>query len=54
MVILVDRSTYRAQTVMTVREDVRNREFLQSRCPRRLQDADKCNIVGSQFIKLDL
>ena len=54
VVIFIDRSTYRTQTVVAVGKDVRNREFFQSGCPGCLNNTDKCDIVGCQLVKFDL
>ena len=54
MVIFINRSSNRTQAVMAVRQNIRNREFLKAGSTRRLNDSDKCNIVGSQLVKLNL
>ena len=53
VVIFVDRAADRAQRVVAVGQDVGQREFLHSRCSRRLHDAYKGNIVGSHGVELD-
>ena len=54
VIVLVDGSTYCAETVMTVCQNIWDREFFQSGCTRCLNDSDKCNIVRCQFVELDL
>ena len=54
VVILVDGAAHCAETVVAVRQYIRNRELLQSRCTCCLYDSYERNVVGSQLIKLDL
>ena len=54
VVILVDGSAYGAKAVVTVGQHIRDREFLKSGCSCCLDDTYECNIMGSQFVKLNL
>ena len=45
VVILVDRSTDSTETVVAVRQNVRDRELLQPRCTSGLNNSNKCNIM---------
>ena len=54
MVIFIDRAANCTKTVVAVRQYIRNRELLQSRCTCCLYDSYERNVVGSQLIKLDL
>ena len=52
MVILIDGAAHRAQAVVAVGHGVGNRELLQAGGLGRLNNTDKCNIMGDQGIKL--
>ena len=54
VVVLVDRAADGAKAVVAVGHGVRDREFLQSACARRLDDADVRDVVRDQRVKLDV
>ena len=54
VVILVDRTAHRAQGIATVRQHVGNRKTGQSGRSGRLNDTHKGDIMGRQFIELNL
>ena len=53
MIIFIDRTAYRTQGVMTVRQHIGNRKTIHSGSPGCLDDSHKGNIMRSQFVKLD-
>ena len=53
VIVLIDGASHRTERIMAVRQHIRHRKLLQPGCPSRLNDAYKCNIMGSQFIKLN-
>ncbi len=54
MIVLVDRSADCAEAVVAVRKHVRHREFLQAAGTRRLNNADKGDVMGGQPVKPQL
>ena len=54
VVVLVDGATHGAQRVMAVGEHVRQRELLHARGARRLDDADKGDVVARHGIEANL
>ena len=54
VVIFIDGAAYRAQGIVAVGKHIGDGELLQTGSSRRLDDPHKCNIVGSQLVKLDL
>ena len=53
VIVLVDRAAHSARTVVAVGQHIGNRKFLQSAGPCRLNDPHKCNVMGSQLVKLN-
>ena len=53
MVILIDSTADSAKRVVTVGHRVGNREFLQSRCTCRLDDAHVCDVVAHHGVETD-
>ena len=53
VVILVDGAADRAQGIVTVGQHIGERELLHPGCSRRLDDADKGNIVGRHGVEPD-
>ncbi len=54
VVVLIDGAANRAEAVVAVGQDVGNRELLEARSPRRLDNAYICNIVAGQLVELDI
>ena len=54
VVILIDRSADCAKGIVAVREYIGDREFLQSRSSRCLNNADIGDVVRRHFVKFDL
>ena len=54
MIVFVNRPAYRAQTVVTIRQDIGDRKFLQSRRPCRLNDSNEGYVMGGELIEPDL
>ena len=54
VVIFVDRTANRAKRVVAVGQNIRYREFFQTRGTGCLDDTDESNIMRSQLIELDL
>ena len=52
VVVLVDGAAHCAQAVMTVRQHIGQRKFLQAAGPGRLDDADVSNIMGCHGVEL--
>ena len=54
VVILVDGAAYGAKAIVAVGQHIRDREFLKPRCSCCLDDTNVSDVMGSQFVKLDL
>ena len=54
MIVLINRSPYRTQRIMTIRQYIRHREFLKAGSSCCLDNSNKRNIMGRQFIKFNL
>ena len=53
VVVLVNRSANRAERVVAVRQNIRNRKLFKPRSARRLNNSNISNIVRSNFVKFD-
>ena len=54
MVIFVDGPAYRAKGIVAVGKDIGDGKLLKPACARRLDDPNKCDVMGSDLIKLYL
>ena len=51
VIILINRSAYRAQGIVAVGQDIRKRELLKARRPRRLDNPDIRDVMTGHLVK---
>ena len=54
VVVLIDGAAHSAQAVVAVGEHIRDGELFQPGCTRRLDNADKSDVMAGHGVKLDL